>query len=132
MTTLIIKLPDFCRSCHITVRAYVENNSIGRHDIVLGTCFIKQLVLILDFTRCAVTWNDVAFPMQQNGSICSEELSPVDIQDIAAPEILQHSTRRMECSVSSNKYHQRNDQAMIIKCIHLSNTQQDTLLVLFN
>jgi hypothetical protein len=109
-----------------------QNNSTGRHDIVLGIRFIKQLGLIFDIKRCAITWNDVAIPMQQNGSIRPEELSPVDIQDIAAPEILQHARRRMECTISSNQYHQRNDQAMIIKCIHLSNTQQDSLLVLFN
>ena len=41
-----IKLPDFCGSRRATVRAYIEENSIGRHDIVLGIRFIKQLGLI--------------------------------------------------------------------------------------
>jgi hypothetical protein len=36
MATFIIKFPDFCGSRHITVCAYVEDNSIGRHNIALG------------------------------------------------------------------------------------------------
>jgi hypothetical protein len=93
---------DFCGSRHITVCAYVEDNSIGRHDIVLGLRFIKQLGLIFDFARCAVTWNDITIPMRQNGIIHPEELSPIDMQDIEAPEILQHATRRMERHITSN------------------------------
>jgi hypothetical protein len=36
-----IKLPNFCGSFRATVRAYIEESSIGRHDIVLGIRFIK-------------------------------------------------------------------------------------------
>jgi hypothetical protein len=42
LATFHIKLPDF-GSCHsITIQAYVEDASIGCHDIVLGLCFIQQ------------------------------------------------------------------------------------------
>jgi hypothetical protein len=63
--------------------------------------------------------------MQQNGSIHPEDLSPVDMQDIEAPEILQHATRRMERYIASNQYHKHIHQSMIFQCTHLSKTQQD-------
>jgi hypothetical protein len=90
------------------------------------------LVLIFDFTQCVVTWNDITIPMQQNGSIHSKELSPVDMQDIDAPEILQHATCHMERHITLNQYHKHNHQSMIFKCTHLSRTQQDVLLDLFD
>ena len=34
-----IKLPDFCTSKNIAIRAIVEENVIGRHDIVFGRKF---------------------------------------------------------------------------------------------
>jgi hypothetical protein len=99
-----IKLPDFCGSCCVTVHAYVEDESIGRHDIVLGIRFIKHLGLIFDFKRCTVKWDEIINPMRQHGSINPEELSPIDSQDLEAPEILQQATKRMERAITSNEY----------------------------
>jgi hypothetical protein len=70
--------------------------------------------------------------MQQNGSIHPEGLSPVDMQDIEVPEILQRAICRMERHITSNKYHKHNHQSMIFKCTHLSKTQQNDLLDLFD
>ena len=70
-----INLPDFCNSRSISIRAYIEEEAVGRHDIVLGLHFIQQLGLIFDFKRCAVTWDEVSIPMRQKGSITLEELT---------------------------------------------------------
>ena len=57
-----IKLPDFCNSCSISIRAYIEEDTVGHHDIVLGLHFIQQLGLIFDFKCCAVSWDKVSIP----------------------------------------------------------------------
>lgn len=46
-----IKLPDLCGGHQATVCVYLEENSIGYHDIVLKIQFIKQLGLIFDFQK---------------------------------------------------------------------------------
>jgi hypothetical protein len=58
-----IRLPDYCGNCCVTAHAYVEDESIGRHDIVVGMGVIKQLGLRFDFKRCTVTWDEITTPM---------------------------------------------------------------------
>ena len=96
VATFDIKLPDFCNSCSISIRAYIEEDAVGRHDIVLGLHFIQQLGLIFDFKRCAVTWDEISIPMRQKGSITLEELTAVDIHDVEAPRIIQKAIKRLE------------------------------------
>ena len=131
IATFDIKLPDFCGSRCVTIRAYVEDKSIGRHDIVLGVRFIKQLGLIFDFKRSTVMWDNITTPMRQHGSITPDELLTIDAQDVEAPEIFQRATQRMERAITSNDYSSHNYQTMIFKCTHLTSNQQDTLLELF-
>jgi hypothetical protein len=78
---LNIKLPDFYNSCTVTVEAYVEEESIGRHDIILGVRFIQQLDLIIDFKRNTVIWDEITIPMRQMGSIKANELTSIDKHD---------------------------------------------------
>jgi hypothetical protein len=42
-----IKLPDFYNSRTISIRAYVEEETVGHHDIILGMQFFNSLVLSL-------------------------------------------------------------------------------------
>jgi hypothetical protein len=113
-------LPDFCGSHHVTIRAYIEENSIGRYDIVLGIRFIKQLGLIFDFLKCIVTWNTLSIPMRQHGSITPEELSIICDQDAEAPEIIHQAVKRIERAITSNEYDSHNYQSMVLKCVHLT------------
>jgi len=46
--TFNIKLPDFCRSRSISVTANIDENAIGRHDIIFGARFLTELGLIFD------------------------------------------------------------------------------------
>jgi hypothetical protein len=50
-----IKLPDFYNSRTISIRAYVEEDAVGRHDIILGIRFTQQLELLFDYKQRAVT-----------------------------------------------------------------------------
>jgi hypothetical protein len=72
---LNIKLPDFYNSRTVTVKAYMEEESIGRHDIILGVRFIQQLGLTFDFKRNTVIWDEITIPMRQMGSIKANELT---------------------------------------------------------
>jgi hypothetical protein len=49
MATFKVQLPDFCNSKTITLRAYVDDDPVGVHDIILGTRVFQQLGLIFDF-----------------------------------------------------------------------------------
>jgi hypothetical protein len=126
-----IKLPDFCGSRRATIRAYIEENSIGRHDIVLGIQFIKQLGLIFDFQKCIVTWDNLKIPMRKHGSISPEELIILNDQDAEAPEIIHRAVDHIERTITSNEYSSHSYQSMILKCAHLTRDQQNTLMELF-
>jgi hypothetical protein len=91
-----IQLPDFCHSRSISIKAYVEEESIGRHDIVLGTRFILQLGLVFDFKRCAVYWDELSIPMRNKGSITPEELTTVNDTNLEAPILVQKAVQRLE------------------------------------
>jgi predicted aspartyl protease len=69
-----IKLPNFYNSRTVDIQAYVEDEAVGQHDIVLGIKFIQQLGLIFDFHCRIVSWDEISIPMRQKGSIPPEEL----------------------------------------------------------
>ena len=69
IVTFKIKLPDFCESRSVNIKAYVEDTSIERHDIVLGVRFIQEMSLIFDFKRREVTWEDISVSMRKIGDI---------------------------------------------------------------
>jgi hypothetical protein len=93
---LNIKLPDFYNSRTVTVEAYVEEETIGRHDIILGVRFIQQLGLIFDFKRNTVIWDEITIPMRQMGSIEANELISIDKTDSEAPTLVQKAVKRLE------------------------------------
>ena len=64
-----IKLIDFCKSKTVTVRANIDEDAIGRHDIILGTTFCSQLGLILNYKAKTIIWDDLSVPMQPLNSI---------------------------------------------------------------
>ena len=69
---------DFYNSRTVDVQAYVEDEVVGQHDIVLGIKFIQQLGLILDFQSQTVSWDEISIPMRLRGTIQPEELNVVE------------------------------------------------------
>jgi predicted aspartyl protease len=100
-----IKLPDFFNSKTIDIEAFVEDSVVGRHDFVLGVKFIQQLGLIFDFQKHIVSWDEISIPMRQTGTIKPEELTTVSQNDSL---LLQKAVNRMDCSITSNTYHNHN------------------------
>jgi hypothetical protein len=86
----------------------VEEDAVGRHDIILGIRFIQQLGLLFDFKRHTVTWDEITIPMRQLGSIKPEELAPIDSSDPDIPNIVQKAVKRLEKSITHNDYNTYN------------------------
>jgi hypothetical protein len=126
-----VKLPDFYKSRSISIQAYVEEKTVGRHDIILGIRFIQQLGLTFDFKRHTVSWDEKVIPMRQTGSSMPEELTNIDFFHPEAPTIVQKDLKQLERSISQNQYDTHNYQSMILKCTHLDSSQQDKLPELF-
>jgi hypothetical protein len=126
-----IKLPDFCNHKTIMIQDYVENKVVGRHDIILGVRFIQQLVLAFDFKRNTVSWDELTIPLRQLGSFTSSEAYNNSYDDTSTPKIVQTAVKCMERRITSNEYNDHNYRSMVLKCTHLSVSQQDDLLELF-
>ncbi len=126
-----IKLPDFCYSKTISIRAYVDENPVGRHDIIFGTRVCQQLGLIFDFKRKLVTWDNLTIPMKQRGSIDKETLNNIDNEDKDLPKFMQKATQRLTKGLSANAYDKHNYKEMVLCCNHLSTDQDHALLDLF-
>ena len=115
VASFTIRLPDFCSNKTIDVQAYIEDEVIGRHDIILGIRFIRQIGLIFDFKRQILTWDEISLPMRQLGSIKSNELVTVE-----APAIIQKAINRLDQSITSNSYNINDYRTMILNCTHLN------------
>jgi hypothetical protein len=116
VSLLNIKLPDFYNSYTVTVEAYLEEETIGRHDIILGVRFIQQLGLIFDFKRNTVIWDEITIPMRQMGSIKANELTSIDKPDSEAPTLVQKAVKRLEQDITFNKDNDHDYKTMILKC----------------
>lgn len=69
--------------------------------------------------------------MQQHGPMKREELTMISNQAVEAPEIVQQAVKRIERAITYNEYDSHNYQSMVLKCIHLTNGQQQILIELF-
>ena len=70
------------------IRAYIEENSNGRHDIVFGNRFLKQLGLVFNYKTKTVIWDDISIPIKKQGSIDITTLND-DSADEALPTFMQ-------------------------------------------
>ena len=50
----------------VRVKAYVDENAVGKHDIVFGQKFCAELGLILGFKHNKVIWDDISIPMRKS------------------------------------------------------------------
>ena len=83
--TFHIRLPDFTSSKTIKITALVEDKSAGRHNIVFGTPFLRELGFHFDYQRGIITGDDVSMVMQ---SIPRSEHNSIDLQDKHLPDFL--------------------------------------------
>eukprot|EP00957_Ditylum_brightwellii_P148987 11343397-Ditylum_brightwellii.AAC.1 len=59
----------------VEIKAYVENNAKGCHNLVLGIKYCSMLGLNFDFEAKLVTWDDVLLPMKKHGNIKPSNLN---------------------------------------------------------
>jgi hypothetical protein len=49
MHLLPLNFPDFCNNKTIEIQAYIKDEAVGCHNIIMGIRFIQQPGLIFDF-----------------------------------------------------------------------------------
>jgi hypothetical protein len=69
--------------------------------------------------------------MRPLGSFNTDELTTIDNGESETPKFVQEAIKRLEQNITANKYSEHNYKEMILKCTHLSTSQQDELLTLF-
>ena len=131
IATFSFKLPEFCSSKTITVRAYVEENAQGRHDLILGRTVCRQLGLVFDFKHSTITWDDVTISMRQHGTLDPQAVQALDPADRDLPTFMQNATGRLTRAITSNMYDKHNYRDMVLRCSHLTKHQQQEMLNLF-
>jgi len=103
--TFEIKLPDFCKSRSISVTANIDDDAIGRHDIIFGARFLTELGLIFDYERQQITWDDLVVPMKPLQSIPIPINSMTQDKHNDAPSIVKKAINRVtRGTMSANKY----------------------------
>jgi hypothetical protein len=94
----------------------VEDEIVGRHNIIFGVRYIQQLGLIFDFKRNTVSWDEITIPMRPLGSFNANELTAIDNGESETPKFVQEALKRLERNITANKYNEHNYKEMILKC----------------
>jgi len=120
-STFKTKLPDYCVSRSISVTANIDNNAVGRHDIVFGARFLTELGLVFDYKKQQITWDDLVVPMRPLKSISlSVNSTTQDKHDDDAPPIVKKAINRVtRGTISMNKYNEYNYVNWLIN-VHIS------------
>ena len=126
-----IKLPDFYESRIVIVKAYVDEDAVGNHDIIFGWRFCSELGLILDYKN-KVTWNNLSIPMMDKSSSHTVTELSYDPMDRELPSFMKKATHRMTKGLSANRYDKHNYRDMVKRCNHLTSEMKSSLLQLFS
>ena len=60
------KLIDFCSSRKVQVRAYIDEDAVGSHEIVFGKRFCAEIGIIMNYKTKTIIWDDLSIPMFKN------------------------------------------------------------------
>jgi len=114
------------------VTALVEEESAGRHDVIFGTPFLNDLGLKFDYNRGTIVWDDVATTMKTITTESINSLNGEDPGDTDLSAFMKTATKKAATTFKANNYEKYNYRDMVLKCTHLSPSQQDTLIDLFS
>ena len=131
IATFQLRLPQFSSSRVIKVRAYVEDNATGRHDIIFGIQFMSELGLVLDLKHQTLIWYDASMAMMPSGSIDISSLNEADPADTHLPAFVQEANTRLVKGMHPNNYKKHNYKDMVLQCSHLSPMMKQQALTLF-
>ena len=65
MAVFECKLIDFCSSRKVRVEAYIDDDAIGRHDVIFGKRFCAELGIIMNYKTQTIIWDDLSIPMSK-------------------------------------------------------------------
>ena len=102
------------------MRAYVEDNATGRHDIIFGIQFMPELGLVLDLKHQTLIWYDASMAMMPSGSIDISSLNEADPADTHLPAFVQEANTRLVKGMHPNNYKKHDYKNMVLQCSHLS------------
>ena len=126
------KLPDFGNSRRIKIKAYIDEDAVGRHDIVIGRRTCSELGLVLNYKRQRVVWDELSIPMENKNRVESNITISDDPADSNLPMFMKKATHRMVNGFKPNQYDKHNYKSMVERCDHLDNNQRATLVELFS
>ena len=121
------KLPDFCTYREVTV----EENAIGRHDLVFGRKFCKEMKLQLNVKTETIIWDDLSIPMKRTKSNINI-VNSIDPADASLPTFIQKAAAKVITEMKENDYDKHDYKAMVNKYDHLNDDQKGKLLNLFS
>ena len=99
------KLTDFCSSRKITVKAYIDDDAVGKHDIIFGRRFCAELGIIINYKTKTMIWDDLSVPMtkKKKNDLTVNTISD-DPGDVDLPAFMQKATQRMSKGMVANDY----------------------------
>ena len=106
------------------VRAIVEDNAIGRYDIVFGRKIRKEMKILLNFSTATIIWDDLSIPMKSSLKSKIEGLNSIDPADTHLPEFMQKAASRVVSSMHANTYDKQDYTKIIDRYAHLNSEQK--------
>ena len=113
MAVFDCKLPDFCSSKKLTVEAYIDEDAIGKHDIIFGRSFCAELGIIMNYKTKPIIWDNLFIPMSTKNRVPSVNNILEDPGDKDLPPFMQRSTQRMSKGLNPNAYDKQNFRDMV-------------------
>eukprot|EP00957_Ditylum_brightwellii_P139519 10633238-Ditylum_brightwellii.AAC.1 len=130
--TFNIKLPELCPSKRVSISAYVEDNTKGWHDIILGIKYCSLLGLSFDFKNNILTWDDMSMKMQQHGKLNAATIAAIHPGNEYLPFFVKTKLKHQDKSITANEYDKHNYKDMVWNCTHLTVNQCHQLMDLFS
>ena len=115
----------------VTVEALVGENTIGRHDLIFGRQFCKEMKLQLNFNTETIVWDDLSIPTKRTQSN-KYIVNAIDPTNANLPTFMKKAATKVVTEMEANEYGKHDYKAMVNKCDHLNDDQKGKLLKLFS
>ena len=113
-------LPEFDDQRTINIDAHVTTSNMS-YSMILGRDVLSQLGIKLDFQNQAIEWEHYNVPFKPRGEPL---LQHIHIQE---PKATMEATKRIKAILDA-KYEPANLQQVVRDCVHLSESEQSSLL----
>ena len=103
--TFDVRLPDFTTSKVVRDTALVEddNDVVGRHNIIVGINFLRELGISFDFSRSIFSWDGVVTAMKTINLNEINGINDEDPSDADLPAFMKVATKKAATSFKPNR-----------------------------